>query len=80
MTDYDILANKFTFSRLSCKTTAYDQSKSYETIRYGTISRLGLFVKEDRETGKVVRKLCLFMRQSRSVHLDSRGLCDFVAR
>jgi len=30
---------------------------------------------EDRETGKVVQKPRLFMRQSRSVQLDSRSVC-----
>ena len=40
-----------------------------------------VFVKEDRETGKLVQKPCLFTRQSRSsVRLDSRSVCDFVAR
>jgi len=40
-----------------------------------------VFVKEDRETGKVAQKPCLFARQSRSsVQLDSRSVCDFVAR
>ena len=39
-----------------------------------------VFVKEDRKTGKVVQKPCLFMRQSRSVQLVSRSVCDFVAR
>jgi len=39
-----------------------------------------VFVKENRETGKVVQKPCLFTRQSHSVQLDSRSVCDFVAR
>jgi len=42
---------------------------------FGTV-----FAKEDLETGKVAQKPCLFMRQSRSVQLDSRRVCDFVAR
>jgi len=41
---------------------------------FGTV-----FVKEDRETGKVVQKPCLFTRQSCSVRLDSRSVCNFVA-
>jgi len=40
---------------------------------FGTVS-----VNEDRETGKVVQKLCLLMRQSRSVQFDSCSVCDFV--
>jgi len=39
-----------------------------------------VFVKEDRETGKVAQKPCLFARQSRSVQLDSRSVCEFVVR
>jgi len=39
---------------------------------FGTVS-----VKEDRETGKVVQKPCLFIQQSRSMQLDSRSICDF---
>ena len=42
---------------------------------FGTV-----FAKEDCETRKVVQKPCLFMRQSRSVQLDSRSVCDFDAR
>jgi len=43
---------------------------------FGTV-----FVKGDRETGKLVQTPCLFTRQSRSsVQLDSRSVCDFVAR
>jgi len=38
------------------------------------------FVKENRETGKVVQKPCLFTRQSGRVQLDSRSVCDVVAR
>jgi len=33
-------------------------------------------VKEHRKTGKVVQKPCLFTRQSRSVQLVSRSVCD----
>jgi len=36
------------------------------------------FVKEDRETEKVVQKPCLFLRRIRRVQLDSRSICDFV--
>ena len=49
------------FSRLSCRMKTYDQSKSSEKIRYGTVRHFGaVFVKEDREAGKVVQKPCLF--------------------
>jgi len=50
-----------------------------EKIRCGTISLLwNVFLKEDRETGKVVQKPCLFMRQSRSGQLDSRSVMRSV--
>jgi len=40
-----------------------------------------VFAKNDRETEKVAaQKPCLFSRQSRSGQLDSRSVCDFVAR
>jgi len=40
-----------------------------------------VFAKKDRETEKVAaQKPCLFSRQSRSGQLDSRSVCDFVAR
>ena len=42
---------------------------------FGTV-----FVKEDRETGKVAQKPCLFVRQSLSVQVDSRSVCEFVAQ
>jgi len=37
-----------------------------------------MFVKGDRETGKVVQKPCSFTRQSRSVQLDSLRLCRAI--
>ena len=46
-----------------------------EFRHFGTV-----FVKEDSETGKVVQKPGLFMRQSHSVQLYRRSVCDFVAR
>jgi len=81
MTDYDIRANsivlvgcpakrKRTINRRVKKWLDMEQFRHFGTV----------FVKEDRETGKVVQKLCLFTRQSRSVQLDSRSVCDFVAR
>ena len=41
---------------------------------FGTV-----FVKEDGEMGKIVLKPCLFMRQSRSVQLDSGSVYDYHA-
>ena len=42
---------------------------------FGTV-----FAKEDCETRKVVQKPCLFMRQSRSVQLDSRTASATLSR
>ena len=42
---------------------------------FGTV-----FAKEDRETRKVVQKPCLFMRQSRSVQLESRAASATLSR
>jgi len=50
------------------------------THTFAFLHTVTVFVKENRETGKVVQKPCLFTRQSRSVQLDSRSVCDFVAR
>jgi len=81
MTDYNILGS--TLVSVGCL------AKRKRTINRRVQKRLDMeqfrhsgtaFVKEDRETGKVVQKPCLFMRQSRSVQLDSRSVCDFVAR
>ena len=72
MTDDDILAGMLV--SVGCV------AKRKRTISRGVQKRLDMeqfhhfgtvFVKEDRETGKVVQRPCLFMRQSRSVQLDS---------
>jgi len=39
-----------------------------------------VFVEEDRETGKVAQKPCLFARQSRRVQLDSRTASASLSR
>jgi len=81
MTDYDIRTNslvlvgclakrKRTINRRVKKRLDIEQFRHFGTV----------FVEEDRETGKVVQKPCLFTRQSRSVQLDSCSVCDFVVR
>jgi len=81
MTDCDILGStlvsvgclakrKRTINRRVQKKSDMEQFHHFGTV----------FVEEDRETGKVVQKLCLFTRQSRRVQLDSRSVCDFVER
>jgi len=76
--DYDILASSSVLVGCLAKrkrTINRRVQKSLDTERFVTV-----FVKEDRETGKVAQKPCLFTRQSRSVQLDSRSVCEFVAR
>jgi len=77
--DYDILASSSVLVGCLAKrkrTINRRVQKSLDTERFGTV-----FVEEDRETGKVAQKPCLFARQSRSsVQLDSRSVCDIVAR
>jgi len=91
MTDYDILASSLVSVGCLAKTKAYHQSKSSEKIRlWYSFTILALFVKEDRETGKVVQKPCLFVRQSQRATRQSQTLrlcrvivahsCDKIAR
>ena len=80
MTDYDIrgsslvlagclVKRKRTISRTVKKRLDVEQFRHFGSV----------FVKEDREAGKVAQKPCLFTRQSRSsVQLDSRSVCDIV--
>jgi len=82
MTDYDIVGSSLVLVGCLAKRkrtidrTAQERLAMVQSRHFGTT----VFVKEDRETGKLVQKLCLFKRQSRSVQLDSRSVCDFVAR
>jgi len=81
MTDCDILASSLVLEGcLAKRKRAINRSflKKLDMKQchyFGTVS-----VKEDREKGKVVQKPCLLTRQSRSVQLDSRSVCGFVAR
>ena len=81
MTDCDILGSSLVLAGCLAKRKrtinrrVQKRSDMEQFHHFGTV-----FVGEDRETGKVVQKLCLFTRQSRSVQLDSRSVCDFVAR
>jgi len=81
MTDYDTLGSSLVLvgclAKRKCTIDRRLQKRSdMEQFRqFGSV-----FVKEDRETGRVVQKPCLFTRQSRRVQLDSRSVCDSVAR
>jgi len=61
---------KRTISRILQKRLDMEQFHHVRTV----------FVKEDRETEKVVQKPCLFMRWSRRVQLDSRRIILRLAR
>ena len=73
MTDYDSLGSSLVL--VGClarrkRTINRRVQKRLDTEQFhhfGTV-----FVKEHRETGKVVQKPCLFTRQSCSMQLDSR--------
>ena len=81
MTDYDIRTNslvlvgclakrKRTINRRVKKRLDIEQFRHFGTV----------FMNEDRETGKVAQKPCLFARQSRSVQLDSRTASASLSR
>jgi len=76
MTDYDILGSSFVLvgclAKRNCTINRRVHKKRLDMeqfYHFGTV-----FVNEDNETGKVVQKPCLFMRQSRSVARYSRAL------
>jgi len=81
MTDYDILASSSVLVGCLAKRKRTISRRVQKRLDMELLHHFGaVFVKEDRETGKVPQKPCLFTRQSRSVQLDSRSVCDFVAR
>ena len=81
MTDYDILGSSLVLAGCLAKHKRTINRRVHKRLDVEQFRRFGsVFVKEDRETGKVVQKPCLYMRQSRSVQLDRRSVCDFVAR
>jgi len=81
MTDYDIRANSLVLVGCLAKRKRTINRRVQKRLDVERFHHFGsVFVKEDRETGKVVQKPCLFTRQSHSVQLDSRSVCDSVAR
>ena len=77
MTDYDILANSFVLLGCLAKRKRTINRRVKKILDMEQFHHFGtVFAKEDRETGKLVQKPCLFTRQSRSsVQLDSRSVC-----
>ena len=74
MTDYDILGRSLVLAGCLAKRKRTINRRVQKRSDMEQFHHFGsVFVTEDRETGKVVQKPCLFTRQSRSV-------CDFVAR
>ena len=81
MTDDDILASNIALVGCLAKRKRTINRSVQKRLNMEQFRRLGTaFAKEDRETGKVVQKPCLFTRQSRSVQLDSRSVCDFATK
>ena len=81
MTDYDIFGNSVVLLGCLVKPKRTINGRVQERLDVEQLHHFGtVFAKEDRETGKVAQKPCLFTRQSRSVQLDCRSVCDFVAR
>jgi len=81
MTDCDILGSSLVLVGCRAKRKRTINRRVQKRLDIEQFRHFGtVFVEEGCETGKVVQKLCLFTRQSRSVQLDSRSVCDFVAR
>ena len=81
MTDYDIRGSSLVLAGCLMKRKRTISRTVKEILDMKQFRHFGsVFVNEDRETGKVVQKPCLFARQSLSVQVDSRSVCDFVAR
>ena len=79
--DYDILGSSLVLAGCLMKRKRTISRTVKERLDMVQFRHFGsVLVKEDRETGKVVQKPCLFTRQSHSVQLYSRSVCDFVAR
>jgi len=80
MTDYDILGSIVLVGCLA-KTKHVINRRVQKRLDMEQFHHFGtVFVKEDSETEKVAQKLCLFMRQSCSIQLDSHRVCNFDTR
>jgi len=81
MTDYDIRTNSLVLVSCLAKRKRTINRRVKKGLDINQFRHFGTaFVKEDRETGKVVQRPCLFTQQSCSVQLDSGRVHDFVAR
>ena len=73
MTDYDIRASSLVLVRCLAKRERTINRRVKKRSDVEQFHHFGsVFVKEDRETGKVVQKPCLFVRQNRAI--KSNGL------
>ena len=76
MTDYDIPGSSIVLVGCLAKRKRTINRRVHKRLDAEQFNHFGsVFVKEDRETEKVVPKPCLFTRQSRSVQLDSLRRC-----
>jgi len=81
MTDYDILGSSLVLVGCHAKRKRTINRRVHKRLDMEQFHHFGtVFMKKDGETGKVVQKPRLFTRQRRSAQLDSRSVCDFVAR
>ena len=79
MTDYDILGSNLVLVGCLAKRKRTINRKVQKRLDVKQFRHFGtVFVTEDRKTGKVAQKPCLFTRQSRRVQLDSRSVCEFA--
>ena len=79
MTDCDILGRSLVLAGCLAKRKRTINRRVQKRLDMEQFHHFGtVFVEEDRETGKVVQKPCLFTRQSRSVLLDSLRRCRAI--
>ena len=80
MTDYDIPGSSLVLVGCLAKRQHMINQTLQKRSDMEQFHHLRAVFMEDHETGKVVQKPCLFMRQSHSVQLHSRSVCDGRAK
>ena len=80
MTDYDIFGNSVVLLGCLAKPKRTINGRVQERLDVEQLHHLGtVFAKEDRETGKVVQKPCLFVRRNSTVAASATLSRDKVA-
>ena len=81
MTDYDILGSSSVLVGCLAKRKHAINRRVRERLDMEQFDHFGsVFVKEDRETGKVVQKPCLLTRQSATRQSQRLRLCHTIKR